>query len=316
MKTSVRAADLPRLLDQAPEGLRYLSLDCFDTLVWRNVQAPHDVFADLGLEGGAVWPRMRAESRARKAAHFHARGEVTIADIYRQMWPTADDAARDAAIEAELAAEARHCFGFAPTVELIRAAKAKGLGVIVVSDTYLDQRQLRALIANAAGEDVAAAIDHIFCSCEHGVGKPVGLFEHVLDALGVPGAAILHVGDNKGADQDGPEPYGVHTAHFVQFDAGCDQRLRLEAAAAAMIEPAVRANIPVYQPHRPQLSLRAESDAVWALGHDVLGPLMHAFASWVKAEPAHMAARAGKPVTLLFLLRDGYLPRRAAGRGA
>ncbi|MCV4615156.1 hypothetical protein OFM04_35190, partial [Escherichia coli] len=74
-------------------------------------------------------------------------------------------------IAEELAAEARHCYGFAPVQDLIRAAKARGLGVIIVSDTYLDETQLRALIAAAAGDDIAAAIDRIFPSSAYGVNK-------------------------------------------------------------------------------------------------------------------------------------------------
>ena len=35
-----------------------LSLDCFDTLLWRDTQAPRDVFADLAFAGGAVEPRI------------------------------------------------------------------------------------------------------------------------------------------------------------------------------------------------------------------------------------------------------------------
>src|SRR3546814_10900806 len=86
MKVTVRAAELATLLDQAPDGLRYLSLDCFDTLVWRNVQAPRDVFADLPIAGGGVGPRMWAEQRARKSAKFsERRNEVSIEEIYHRM---------------------------------------------------------------------------------------------------------------------------------------------------------------------------------------------------------------------------------------
>ena len=46
------------------------------------------------------------------------------------------------------------------------------------------------------------------------------------------------------------------------------------------------------------------------LGHDVLGPLIHAFAGWLKDEASAMAERAGKDAKLLFLLRDGHLPHR------
>lgn len=311
MKMTVTAAELPTLLDHAPEGIRILSLDCFDTLVWRNVQTPADVFADLPVPGGAGWLRARAESRARKAARMTgALSEVTIEDIYRAMMPAATDGEIASAIRGELEAEARHGFAFAPTVELMRAAKARGLQVVIVSDTYLSEPQLRALIGAVAGEEVLALIDRIFCSSEYGVGKAVGLFDHVLEALAVPPAAILHAGDNLVADQTAPAALGIVTAHFRQFDPACEQRLRLEAAAASLLDPAVRTTIPAYQPHRAALSLRREADAAWALGHDVLGPVLAAFADWIEREAAEMTARSGRDVKILFLLRDGHLPQR------
>lgn len=311
MRIKVNAAELPTLLDRAPDGVSVLSLDCFDTLIWRNAQAPRDIFADLAIPGGAGWVRARAESKARKAARLsqdHA--EVTIAEIYRTLMPSASDAEIEAAVAAELDAEARHCFAFAPTVALMRDARRRGLAVVIVSDTYLDEAQLRALIGAAAGDEVLGLIDRIFCSCAHGMGKAAGLFGPVLDALGLPPAAMLHVGDNPLADQEAPAALGIATAHFRQFDPAAEQRLRLEAAAASMIDGAVRAHIPAYQPHRPAIALRADGDAAWALGHDVLGPIFHAFAIWVLTEAEEIAARTGRPVKPVFLLRDGHLPAR------
>lgn len=311
MKVTVRAAELATLLDQAPKGLRYLSLDCFDTLVWRNVQAPRDVFADLPVAGGGVGPRMWAEKRARKLAKFNERrNEVSIGEIYRRMFPSASDAEIAEAIERELKAEARHCYGFQPVVDLMRAAKAKGLGVIIVSDTYLGEPQLRRLIGEAAGEEALGLIDRIFCSSEYGLSKAEGLFKPVIEALRVAPEAILHVGDNLRADQVAPHALGVCTAHFKQFDPACEQRLRLEAAAAAVLDPSIRAVTPAFQPHRPMLSLRGDEDPVWTLGYDVMGPLIHAFAGWVKDEAEALSKRLGKRVRTLFVLRDGHLPKQ------
>jgi hypothetical protein len=94
IKLSIRADELPNLLDRAPAGVRYLSLDCFDTLLWRNCLAPRDVFADLPIAGGGMWPRAKAEARARQRAHFETRkGEIAIEAIYRSLMPHADDAA-------------------------------------------------------------------------------------------------------------------------------------------------------------------------------------------------------------------------------
>ena len=59
---AIRTSELATLLDSIPPGVRYLSLDCFDTLVWRNCATPADVFADLTAPGGAIPLRRAAET--------------------------------------------------------------------------------------------------------------------------------------------------------------------------------------------------------------------------------------------------------------
>jgi len=307
---SVTASELATLLDRVPAGVQILSLDCFDTLIWRNCHAPTDVFTELDPDGG-TYLRGRAEGRARQRAGFEGKGsEVSIEDIYRSLDPNADAAAVAASVSRELDAEARHCFAFAPTVALMRAAKSRGLQVVIVSDTYLSESQLRDLIGASAGADVLALIDRIFCSSEYGKGKAAGLFEPVIAALGAPAAAIVHVGDNRVADRIAPAKFGIQAIHFRQFADACEQRLRLEAAAATILDPGVRIRRPALQPHRAPLSLRRETDPVAALGHDVLGPIMHAFARWIESEAAALEARKGRPTKILFLLRDGHLPQQ------
>ena len=161
MTITIRPNEIATLLNRAPEGVRILSLDCFDTLIWRATHSPQDVFAELGGDGGAIEPRVHAEIRARQQRrHIDQRNEVSIEAIHAEL----AGADSPAGVAAELALEARHCFAFAPTVALIDAAKACGLDVVIVSDTYLSEAQLRALIAAAAGHEVAAKIDRIFVS--------------------------------------------------------------------------------------------------------------------------------------------------------
>lgn len=310
MQVTVTAAEIATLLDHAPASANILSLDCFDTLVWRNAHIPRDVFCDLPLQGGGIEARAWAESGERRARKVvTGQSEVTLDQIYRRMMPAADDAAIADAIARECAAEARHCYGFAPVADVMRAAKAKGWRIIIVSDTYLTETQLRALIGAAAGEDVLALIDRVFASSAYGVSKSEGLFRHVLADLKVAPATILHLGDNHAADQVAPTKLGIGNAHFRQFAPDVEQRLRHEASAATMIEPGSRVTIPINQPHRAALALRPDLDPALALGHDVLGPVLQTFARWVKDEAEAMALRVGKPVRPVFLMRDGYLPR-------
>ena len=120
MQATIRAYEIETLLDRAPAGIEILSLDCFDTLIWRNTHAPTDVFAEMDFAGGGIEPRTWAETNARKSA-YSKRGlkEIGIEDVYRAMLGKPEDAAVEAAVAAELALEARHAFAFEPTVNLI-----------------------------------------------------------------------------------------------------------------------------------------------------------------------------------------------------
>ncbi|KKC27897.1 HAD family hydrolase [Sphingomonas sp. SRS2] len=311
MKISVSAQQIPSLLDQAPEGVEVLSLDCFDTLLWRNTQAPSDIFVELGIEGGSIEPRVRAERKARENQMSRAgRNEVPIELIHARLIPGGDAAAIAAAVQGEFDGEARHCFAFAPVAALVRDAKRRGLKVVIVSDTYFSATQLRELILRAAGSEIADAIDHVFTSSEHGLSKSEGLFGPVIKALGMTPRAILHLGDNIHADQHAPAALGVATAHFRQFDEAAETRLRHEAMAAVIIDPATRQTVPAMQPHRPLVSLREEQEPAFSLGHDVIGPMLHGFIEWVRDEALALAERSGRPVKPLFLMRDGFLPMK------
>jgi FMN phosphatase YigB (HAD superfamily) len=311
MQMTVRAFEIEGLLDKAPEGIEILSLDCFDTLIWRNTHGPSDVFAELDMAGGAVEPRSWAEGNARKRAKVRSGAkEVCLADIYREMLASASDAEIDAAVARELAIEARHAFAFAPTVALMREAKRRGLKIILVSDMYMTEPQLRAHVTAAAGEDVLALVDQVFVSSAFGEGKRDGLFDHVVETLGVAPDRILHIGDNRAADYESAIEHGLHAVHLAQFDDESASRLRMEAATARILDPSAGISRPIAQPHRAAVAMRSSDDPTYVLGHDIMGPAMSTFAHWLKAEIDAASEAAGKPVKPLFVMRDGYLPHK------
>lgn len=297
--------------------LKLLSLDCFDTLLWRDTHAPSDLFA--ALPAMTAPQRHWAEDRARSSAIVRRRqSEVSIEEIYTALYPNGTAAQRDAAIRNELDAEAAHCFAFRPTVELMREAHRRGMGVIIVSDTYLNADQLRELIATAAGEDVAALVDRFFCSSVYGRSKSKGLYELVLKELGVAPHEILHIGDNKAADVTGVAPFGVKTLHLKQFEETTEQRLRLEAAVSGMLDPTPQLTATTHQPHRAPISAIEPSitDPAERFGFTTLGPVLSGFERWLQAEAKAIEAHRGGKVHYLFLMRDGFLPMQAHQVGA
>jgi len=300
--------DLPTAIDAFP-NIKVLSLDCFDTLLWRDCHAPVDVFVTLpGLN-----PRQRgwAERAARiEAMCRHERGEVMLPEIYRQLFPNADEATLAERAAAEVAAEHRFCFGFEPTIELMRRARARGLKIIIVSDTYLDHGELAGLIRAAAGAEVLALIDTIYCSSVYGLSKGAGLLQTVVGLLDVAPRDILHIGDNASSDYAAARAAEINALHLVQFAPAAEQRFRLEAAVSAMIHTRAGVDDLAWQPHRATLAAGEPgiTDAGAALGYTTLGPVLAGFADWIESERAALMAEGGT-VHTLFLMRDGYLPR-------
>jgi FMN phosphatase YigB (HAD superfamily) len=325
-----RAAEFPVLIEQFGPHVRALSLDCFDTLLWRRTASPADVFFEmaqseafrtLGLDATL---RVRAERMARGLASITKQStEVKLDDIYRAAFPELNEIQLRSLREAELAAEIAACYAFPATVQLMRAAKARGLRIVIVSDTYLSEPELRRLLTAVLPADVMATIQRIFCSCEHGRAKADGLFEEVLQSLGLKSSDLLHVGDNAISDVVAPDKLGVFAAHFVQHGREAEEILRLTNVATSALRAEVRHQVPLLSPFRGVLALDALKETPERLlGYHALGPLLYAFGRFVIDEVAALE-RQGKRPKVLFLMRDAYLPQRvcdqiagrAVGRG-
>lgn len=316
--TTILPHQLPEALERAPDGVRVLSLDCFDTLLWRDCHAPTDVFA--GLSQVSIAQRIVGEKHARKAeAVTKRRTEVALPAIYAQAMPNAAKPEVESAISDELRLEARSCYAFAPTVELMRRAKKQGLQIIIVSDTYLAAAQLHALIREAAGDEVAGLIDRVFASSEIGASKSQGMLAPVLKAMKCKAGEVLHIGDNHKADFEGARALGIPALHLHQFGDATKERLRLERACQQLAGD-VRDGVRALMPHRPLLALEEPQieDPAAELGLSVLGPVFSGFDNWLRREAAALAQEAEGKVHWLFMLRDGHLPHvvHQAGREA
>ncbi len=312
---SVRPTTLLEALEGLAPRVRVLSLDCFDTLLWRRTATPVDVFYDLQhaapFAALGYHPQLRAttEATARGLKKLvHGDGEVTLPAIYRAGFPELGDADVAALEEAELSAEIDACYAHPSTVALIRAARARGLRIVIVSDTYLRESQLRRLLAATVPADVYAAIEQVFCSCEHGKSKSDGLFKVVVPRLGVPPQEIAHVGDNLRADGHAAAALGLHALHLRQHDERFEEISRLGGTAASLFDPDVRARRPLYSPFRGVVATAEEAqDPAYYLGYGGAGPILYPFARFLLDELEGLVSQ-GKRVKPVFLMRDAFLP--------
>ncbi len=306
-----------QLLDALAPSISTLSLDCFDTLLWRKTRTPVDVFYDL--EQSPIYKKHHLNARLRISSEGLCRNqklvekfksEVDLASIYRQAAPRASETEIEELCQAELEAEKQACFAFPPIVELLLAAKAKGLRVIIVSDTYLSEAELQALLSDRLPAPAYRAIDRVFCSNVTGRSKSGGLFGDVLEALREKPSRLLHLGDNPIADLAAAKHAGLLGVRLRQYEEGVEEHLRLATDGCLLMHPETRRDHALWSiyhgllAHQPQPHTGAH-----ALGYLGCGPILYGFARFIQKTIEEHRAQ-GRTVKPVFLLRDGFLPHQ------
>jgi FMN phosphatase YigB (HAD superfamily) len=319
-----------RTQEQAIEALQdfdLVSFDLFDTLVSRPARRPDAVLKlvehRISLEAGRPIPlfaeRRAAENRVR--ARKHHQGDVNLSEIYAELAASGpipgDVVARAHALEKRIDLGALR-----PRTEVIavlEAAHALGKRIVLMTDTYYEEADIRAILSGAGIADRFAAL---YVSNAVGARKDRGdLWRHVEEAEAVPRARWLHVGDNEHSDIqaacDRRIPY-LHVAHpakilaqsgFVR-DEGDLARTWPSDLVVGHAMLALGRNPFLGRATSPYLSLGSSRE----IGYAVFGPLMLVFMSWLirheamaRVERLYFLAREGDVLVRIYrLIRERY----------
>ncbi|MDR2688421.1 MAG: glycosyltransferase [Azoarcus sp.] len=315
-------AALRRLVEARRARLSALSFDVFDTLVARVIEPPEKIIervaALLGERLGAkddaarllaarheVERRLRAEAQAAGGDHECHYDDIVAAWI-DQVAPGRAPEERQALIEFAAAREhelERLALVAKPNARLfLEWARGVGLRIIAVSDMYLGERPLKALLDDLG---YAGLIDRIYVSSEHRVGKYTGrLFAEMLAQEGVSAERVLHVGDNFHSDALASARQGLAG---VFLDERHERRRRRRQQAAAMF--ASRGGIwpgrmlTEIVTERLRFDARAKrDDFFFQYGLEVLGPIFSTFLLGLVER-----VQRDRPQAVYFLARDGEL---------
>jgi FMN phosphatase YigB (HAD superfamily) len=291
-----------------------VSFDFFDTLVCRpGFFSPKDVFYRVQDEGARrlglplddfAVVRIRAEEGARVRAWGRGFEEVTLEEVYAEVArrlplpPEAIAMLRQLELEAEKAAVVALPSG----KRLYEQAILTGKPVVVVSDTYLDQRFV-AQLAHRAGYHGHRGI---YTSSSYRKTKLRGtLFDVVLRDLGCAPSRLLHVGDDHFCDITPALGKGLRTL----FVPTAPQRWRFRhqladkptgggAMAAMLTRLATAGNTAARR--------RDTRDAAIAdLTESQLPILFFGFAAWLVER-----VRAAGQKRVFFAARDGLIIKR------
>jgi FMN phosphatase YigB (HAD superfamily) len=287
--------------------------DVFDTLVWRAVARPTDLFVELGrrLSGSGLLAkeldpvefsgtRQWAEADARRLLWRSSTSlECNLEEIWEAM-PAKLIGGADVAelIGAELACEADHLGLHHAAAGLLTLARQLGIRTALVSDTYLSPEQLRRVVS-ATGFDVAA-VDRIVTSSEVRLGKADGLLIKVAAAERIDPRRTLHFGDNAVSDLAAAREAGAR-AILAEVDPG---RRAVTRPSPSIVAFADRNGTDGALGAAVRETLVSAGDvgesAAYQFGAGVVGPALAGFAGWASETAEQFGAS-----TLHCLLREG-----------
>jgi FMN phosphatase YigB (HAD superfamily) len=297
----------------ALDNVDLVSFDLFDTLVSRPARRPDAVLKlvehRIATEEGRPVPlfaeRRAAENRVR--ARKHHQGDVNLSEIYAEL-AAGGTIPRDV-VERAHALETRIDLGaLRPRMEVIailKAAHERGQRVVLMTDTYYEEADIRAILRDIGVADLFAAI---YVSNAVGARKDRGdLWGHVETAEAVPRTRWLHVGDNEQSDIQAACDRGIrylHVAHPAKIlaqsgFAGDEGDLNRTWPSDLIVGHAMlhlARNPFLNRAAPPYLSLGSTRD----VGYAVFGPLMLLFMSWLIRHEALTGVDR-----LYFLAREG-----------
>lgn len=269
--------------------IQLISFDIFDTLIFRCVDEPKQVFSLVGQKAKnlGVIPshladiefcnlRIEAEKEARKRAkEYCGYDEVTLEEIYAVMPEMIQTAPL---IELELDTEVEQCYGNYQTKKVIEELYSEGKKIILTSDMYLSSKQAEKILA-AAGYK-SEWFDAIFMSSEYRVSKNNGqLYQVVLDKYGLKAEEIIHIGDNYSSDVLKASALGIKTYFYDFVSDKNNMTLEMEKLAFGSLVPQVAS---IRKRLSKGLSQYSGEENVWyQIGATVMGPVLTGYAEWI-----------------------------------
>ncbi len=270
---------------------KVVSFDIFDTLIFRTVPSPEDIFDLVPIKMSHIQgiqsfrkKRIKAEQEARSLARG---SEVNIDEIYSYI--DFSNKYKEELKQCESEIEIENCIPNKIIVPIAQELYDIGVKVIVTSDMYLKRNTIECIL-----QKIGVKYYKLYISGEVKKTKELGtLFDYVLDDLGITAKEIAHVGDNPKSDIRIPESKGIKAFPTLSIDKA--EVNRLYKAKGTSIETIH------FNEFIRQTICESVTPAV-RIGYNVLGPFMYDFCEWL-----HQQKEEHHLEKLVFVAREGYL---------
>lgn len=301
-------------------AVRVISFDIFDTLLFRLVEKPIDIFRIVGDHAvkQGILPayitgedyrniRIKAEKRARELQKAKdGCTEITYHQIFEAMPAVITENERLEALEYAIESDA--CYINPVLGKVLDTLRAKGYQIVGISDMYFSEKEIWGLLQKGGYQGDAFPI---YVSSEWRETKNSGkLFHLVAEQLGVPLSQMFHIGDNYSSDYLMAKKQGMHALHYCLFDSDLYRGLFYEK----MIYENNLPTLYTMRRYLPGLSERA--DHLWyQSGIQIYGPLLASFAEWVVDAAEKEQIRQIFPLMREGMILTGLLSREVEKRG-
>lgn len=293
------------------EGIKVVSCDIFDTLVFRKTIEPVDVFEMVGkvaverqILADHISPiefkelRIDAQRLARiKKLEVEGHREVTLREIYEEFSASMFSIEKLAKLEFEI--EKNTIYLNQNVYSFLKYCKSKDIKVCLLSDMYLNSEQIKEILLHN-GADLSVFQD-LIVSNEFNVSKfDKGLFPVLLDRYeGIATNKIVHMGDHYVSDFTNAKEFGINAFHYV-LDTERTEKYNLEKVKRSRCVGSLFSL-------RKQLSFndkyQLKRERFWYdFGATVLGPVFSGFIDKVVYTAKQENIKSVYPI-----MRDGYI---------
>lgn len=256
----------------------YISFDLFDTLIFRKVSNPVDVFDLVGKKSNIKKfkkIRINAEIKARQSTDK----EVTLNYIYEYIKLPNDIKEKTMSFENDIEIDVTY-----PNLEMINLLndfKNLGKKILITTDMYLPRVTIDAILKKNN-----INYDYLFLSSEIGVNKYSGkLYKHILEELKIKPNQIIHIGDNYYTDKIQANKYGIKSMCRESYRS-MKQSFNFD--------------------NNTSLWLESNSSMISNIGENILGPFIYNFCKWIHDKKEELNLNK-----LVFVSREGYLIKKA-----
>jgi predicted HAD superfamily hydrolase len=263
--------------------IKVVSFDIFETLAFRKVTNPSDIFFLVGnndyvqniFDCADTFRQLRIEAEKLARVKYSNKEEITLDLIYEQL--SLSEKEKETIIELEIQEEFKNIYINKQIENWIEQAFNMDKKVIFISDMYLLKEHLNKIVFSKLKNK--ELVNNLFVSNSYNATKATGnLFKIVLEELNLNAIDIFHIGDNLHSDITMANQNGISSLHYShRFNNMYDLEYKYISSGIKNGNN-FRIMSSFLNPFEEK-----EKEFFFNLGSSIFGPILWGFSNWINS---------------------------------